>query len=45
MAVRYLFGNQELGFRLTMDSWQIPAKEARIAALDAEMAVNYGVSF
>jgi hypothetical protein len=45
MAVRYLFGSQELGFRLTMDSWQIPAEEARIAAMDAEMALTYGVSF
>lgn len=48
MSVQWVFGNddnQNLGFRLLVDSWTIPAKEEKVTSSDAAMSVNYGIKF
>lgn len=48
MSVQFAFGehnNQNLGFKLYVDSWSIPAKENNIFSTDAAMSLAYGINF
>ncbi len=45
MAIQMCFDSQNIGFRLDVDSWTIPAKENTVNSLNSMMAINYGLNF
>lgn len=48
MSVQFVFGehdNQNIGFKLFVDSWTIPAKESKVSSSDAAMSLTYGLAF